>query len=149
MHGILQAFQLQVGKNQSRQVSNQRCKHSGFDLVIVDVPENLPVPGVNLPNQTIPPWNVRPKKFLDTVFEFADSYLHNHAALLLLHANDGDLHLEIEECAVTYDFKLCTDWWALNDIPLASPRNPSLKVQILPCKLFDFITQNWFILIFF
>lgn len=109
-------------------MSSERCKHSGFDLVIADIPENLPIPGISLTNDVIPPWNVRPEKYVDTIFEFADNYLHDHAALLLFHANDRELQLEIEDCAVTYDFKLLFDWWALNELPLASPRDPTTTV---------------------
>lgn len=119
---------LQVGANRSRQVSSEKCTHSGLDLMIADIPENLPVPGISVPSSAIPSWNFRPEKYVDTIFEFADSYIHDNAALLLLHANDRDLQLEIEECAMTYDFKLLFDWWALNELPLALPRDPSTTV---------------------
>lgn len=99
-----------------------------MDLIIADIPENLPVPGISVPNSTIPPWNVRPEKYIDTIFEFADNYIHDNAALLLFHANDRDLQLEIEDCAMPYDFKLLIDWWALNELPLALPRDPSATV---------------------
>jgi hypothetical protein len=100
-----------------------------LDLIIVDIPENLPVPGISNPTSAIPTWNVRLKKYVDTVFEFADNFLHDNAALLLFHANDRELQLEIEEYASTYEFKLLMDWWALNELPLALPRDPSAMVS--------------------
>jgi hypothetical protein len=100
-----------------------------LDLIIVDIPENLPVPGISVGSSTIPSWNIRPENFVDTIFEFADNYIHDNAALLLFHANDRELQLEIEDCASTYDFKLLMDWWALNELPLALPRNPSSTVM--------------------
>lgn len=123
-------FALQVGADRPRQVSSEKCKHSGLDLIIVDIPENLPVPGISTGNSTIPQWNVRPEKFVDTVFEFADNFIHDNAALLLFHANDRELQLEIEDCATTYDFKVLMDWWALNELPLALPRDPTSTVTI-------------------
>ena len=119
----------QVGAHRSRPVSSDTCKDTGLDLIVADVPENLPVPNISSPESAIPLWNVRPEKFIDTVLEFADNYLHDDAALLLFHPNDRDLQLEIEECAVTYDFKVAFDWWALNELPLALPRDPSCTVS--------------------
>ena len=125
---FINSFAFQVGADRSRQVSSEKCKHSVLDLIIADITENLPDPWISVPNSAIPPWNVRPEKYIDTIFEFADNYIHDNAALLLFHANDRDLQLEIEDCAMTYDFKLLIDWWALNELPLALPRDPSATV---------------------
>lgn len=135
----------QVGAGRTRRVSNPQCKHTGIDLIIADIPENMPVPGISVLNTDIPPWNVRPEKYLETVFEFADLYLHDDAALLLFHPNDRDILLEIEDLAVTYNFKLEHDWWAMNDLPLALPRNPSSTVCSILLSYFVFQFQLFYI----
>ena len=138
MYFLIQIFFLQVGAGRSRRISNDKCKHTGIDLLIADIPENLPVPGISIPSTIIPPWNVRPEKYVDTIFEFAEIYLHDDAALLLFHANDRDVLIDVEECAETYNFHLECDWWGMNDLPLASPRNPSTTVIVIFISSFSF-----------
>lgn len=89
------------------------------------------MPRISVPSTAIPSWNVRPEKYLETVFEFADLYLHDDAALLLFHPNDRNVLLEVEDLAETYNFRLQYDWWAMNDLPLALPRNPSSTVYFI------------------
>jgi hypothetical protein len=96
-------------------------------LLIVDIPENLPVPGISVA-PSIPTWNARPERYVESVFEFGDAYLHDDGAILLFHCDDRALLSEVEEAAEQYSFKLCKDWWGINDIPLASPKTPSTTV---------------------
>lgn len=96
------------------------------------------MPGISVPSTVIPPWNVRPEKYVDTIFEFAEIYLHDDGALLLFHANDRDVLIDVEECAETYNFHLECDWWGMNDLPLASPRNPSTTVIVIFISSFSY-----------
>ena len=68
---------------------------------------------------------------MESVFEFGDAYLHDDGAILLFHCDDRALLSEVEEAAEQYSFKLCKDWWGINDIPLASPKSPSTTVCTL------------------
>lgn len=86
------------------------------------------MPGISAPSTVIPQWNVRPEKYVDTIFEFAELYLHDDAAILLFHANDRDILFDVEECAISYSFRLAHDWWAINDLPLALPRDSTSTV---------------------
>ena len=122
---------LQVGFGRTHRVSSPQCKHSGLDLIIANIPENLPVPGISAPFTSVPPWNMRPEGYVESIFEFGDVYLHDDAAILLFHCDDRALYSEVEEAAEQYNFRLCKDWWGINDIALASPKFPSSTVQYL------------------
>ncbi len=95
-------------------------------MIIADIPENLPVPGIST---SIPDWNMRKENYVETLFEMADMYLHDDGALLLIHCDDRSLLKEVDELANQYDMKLAKDWWGINELHLASARDPSLTVN--------------------
>jgi hypothetical protein len=47
---------------------------STMDLIIVDVPEGLPVPTISNPADVVPPWNWSIESFLEDVFVFTEDY---------------------------------------------------------------------------
>jgi hypothetical protein len=58
------------------------CRHNGvvnakatLDLIIVDVPEDLPIPTMSDPTDAIPSWNQSADSLLEAVFLFAEDYL--------------------------------------------------------------------------
>ena len=119
-----------MGEGRQTQVP-ERCKiekHFGIDLIIADIPENLPVPSVSNPPSVVPPWNSRDPEYVVSIFEFASHYLQNDGALLLIHNNDRKLTADIFDQAETYDFVMHKDWWGINDLELASPTDPDSKV---------------------
>ena len=119
-----------MGEGRQTQVP-ERCeneKHFGIDLIIADIPENLPVPSVSNPPSVVPPWNSRDPEYVVSIFEFASHYLQNDGALLLIHNNDRKLTTDIFDQAETYDFVMHKDWWGINDLELASPTDPDSKV---------------------
>ena len=89
------------------------------------------MPGISAPFTSVPPWNMRPEGYVESIFEFGDAYLHDDVAILLFHCDDRALYSEVEEAAEQYNFCLCKDWWGINDIALASPKFPSSMVQYL------------------
>ena len=99
-----------------------------MDLIIADIPENLPVPTVSIPSSTVPSWNSRESGYVESIFEFASYYLQNDGALLLFHCDDRDLCTEVFDLADSYDFVMTKDWWGINDLSLASPRDPTSTV---------------------
>ena len=42
------------------------------DLVIADIPENMPVSNVSNPSYSVPSWNALDNDFLGELFDFAD-----------------------------------------------------------------------------
>jgi hypothetical protein len=56
-----------------------------FDLIIVDVPEDLLVPIVSEPTDVVPPWNQSADSLLKAVFVFAEDYLQDDSAMIVIH----------------------------------------------------------------
>ena len=98
-----------VGFGRTRRVSSPQCKDTGLDLIIADIPENLPVPGILAPFTSVPTWNMRPEEYVESIFEFGDAYLHDNAAILLFHCDNQALYSEVEEAAEQYNFCLYKD----------------------------------------
>ena len=94
----------------------------------MDLPEGLPVPTVSSPSTVIPAWNVLSEGYLVKVLEFADAFLHDDAALVLIHCADPRLCTEIVEWSTAYDFEVFRDWWGVNDLRLTSPTDPTKMV---------------------
>jgi hypothetical protein len=60
----------------------------GVDLMIVDIPEDLPVPMVSSPPTSVPEWNSEDENLLAMVFDFGSSLVHDNGVLLLFHKNN-------------------------------------------------------------
>jgi hypothetical protein len=54
----------------------------GVNLMIVDIPESLPVPYLFVPATAVPDWNKLQPGFLDKIFKFAYFHIHNVRAIL-------------------------------------------------------------------
>ena len=55
------------------------------DLMIVDMPEGLPVLGISIPSTSIPQWNFEPKDWLQPIFDFADQHLQDDGAIIIMY----------------------------------------------------------------
>jgi hypothetical protein len=107
------------------------ANHSGINLIIADVLENLLVPLVS--NSMVPEWNKRLEGYFEYLFSFAPANLHDDAVLLVIHPNDPALLLDLRNWAYTFDFELLRDWWGLNILHISSSVDRSQKV----CNSFD------------
>jgi hypothetical protein len=76
-----------------------RALLGGVDLMIVDIPEGLPVPMVSSPPTFVPEWNSDDKNFLAMVFDFGSSLVHDNGVLLLFHKDDLKLRADIRGSA--------------------------------------------------
>jgi hypothetical protein len=56
-----------------------------LNLIIVDVPEDLPVPTVSEQPDVVPPWNQSADSLLKAVFVFAKDYLQDDGAMIVIH----------------------------------------------------------------
>jgi hypothetical protein len=56
-----------------------------MDLIIANLPENLPVPTISNPSTSIPLWNTLSKNFLESLFDFANEHLQDNGAMILIH----------------------------------------------------------------
>jgi hypothetical protein len=77
------------------------------DPVIVDIPENLPVPNISDPTYSVPSWNVLDPDFLDELFDFADEIVHDDGALFFFHPDDnGDFKESIQDHFAAFEFTI-------------------------------------------
>jgi hypothetical protein len=51
-------------------------------LMIVEIPDNLIIPNLSSPSNFVPKWNKHKKGFLDVVFDFANTHLHDKGAIV-------------------------------------------------------------------
>jgi hypothetical protein len=109
------------------------------DLVIADIPENLPVPNVSDPSYSVPSWNALDSDFLGELFDFADEILHDDGALLLFHLDDnGDSRESIEDHFAAFGFTLFKEWLGVNRLRLSSAKHKDkttnlFRVVLLVC----------------
>jgi len=105
------------------------------DLIFVDMPEGLPVPGFsNLPT-FVPPWNQVSKDYLQPVFDFADQHLQDDGAIIIIHPFRLSTKSSILGYCKTYGFEVRKEWWGMNRLHLTSPSNPASTVSITAFSL--------------
>jgi hypothetical protein len=63
-------------------MSNDTCPHRGFDLLIADLHESLHVLHFFFP-LVVQEWNKHNTTEIEAIFEFAFSFLHDNAFILL------------------------------------------------------------------
>jgi hypothetical protein len=98
-------------------------------LMIVDIPEGLPVPIVSSPPTSVPVWNSADVNFLPLVFDFGSSLVHDNGAFLLFHKDDLKLRADIRGYAKAYHFSIFKEWTGINRLPITSPRDASKTVS--------------------
>ena len=103
---------------------------AGVDLMIMDIPEGLPVPTVASPTSSVPEWNKLPDRFVKTIFEIASGLVHDNKVLLLIHLDDLQMRADIRGCLKAYHFSLFKEFVGVNRLPLTSARNASKTVSI-------------------
>jgi hypothetical protein len=101
----------------------------GVDLMIVDIPEGLPVPVVSSPPTSIPKWNSEDELFLPIVFDIGSSLVHDNGVLLFFHKDDMKLRASIRGIAKAYHFKIFKEWIGVNRLPITSARDASKIVS--------------------
>jgi hypothetical protein len=97
--------------------------------MIVDIPEDLPVPMVSSPPTSVPDWNTEHKSFLSMVFDIGDSLLHDNGVLLLFHKDNLKLRADIRGYSKAYNFSIWKEWTGINRLPITSGRDASKTVS--------------------
>jgi hypothetical protein len=101
----------------------------GVDLMIVDIPEGLPVPMVSSPPTSVPRWNSDDKNFMSILFDIGSSLVHNNGVLLLFHKDDLQLRADIRGYSKAYHFSIFKEWTGINRLPITSARDASKTVS--------------------
>jgi hypothetical protein len=102
----------------------------GVDLMILDIPDDLPVPHVSSPTTDVPDWNKLHPKFLDNVFDFAASHLQDAGAILLFFSDDLKLKATLRGFNNTYGFTVFREWMGINRLRMTSAKDKSTTVRI-------------------
>jgi len=100
-----------------------------MDLMLVDLPEGLPVPGVSNPPSFVPVWNQDPKDWLHPIFDFADQHLQDDGAMILFHPFRLSTKSSILGYCKSYGFQIEKEWCGINRLHLTSPINPAATVS--------------------
>lgn len=122
---------MQHSKDKTRHYKGSTEDHPCLDLVIVDMPEGLPVPGVSNPANSIPAWNQDSKEWLQPIFDFADQHLHDDGAIILFHPFRLATKSNILGYYKSYGFEIRKEWWGMNRLHLTSPSNPAVTVSLI------------------
>jgi hypothetical protein len=116
----------------------------GVDLMILDIPDDLPIPHLSSPATAVPDWNKLRPKFLDNVFDFASSSLQDAGAILIFFSDDLNLKATLRGFNNTYGFKVFREWMGINRLRMTSAKDKSTTVSIqltdLLMMLFQFYT---------
>jgi hypothetical protein len=115
--------------DKARAFKEKQGSTSRVDLMIVDIPEGLPVSMVSSPPTFVPEWNSDDKNFMAMVFDFGSSFVHDNGVLLLFHKDDLKLRADIRGSAKAYHFKILKEWTGINRLPLTSARDASKTVS--------------------
>jgi hypothetical protein len=100
-------------------------KRIGVDLVIVDIPDDLPIPELSSPQSFVLEWNKRKKGFLEVLFDFF--------------SDDLDVKADLKGLMSAYGFLTFKEWMGVNRLRVTSARDPSKTVSHpLPSTSFPF-----------
>jgi hypothetical protein len=114
-------------------------KHTSVDLMIVDILDDLPIPDLSSPPTFVPKWNKRKKGFLEVVFDFANTHLHDNGAILLFFSDDLDVKVDLKGLMNAYGFLAFKEWMGVNWLYMTSTRDHSKDVRLAqPSTTFAF-----------
>ena len=117
---------MQISRGREVYFHGNRMSQPSVDLVIADIHEGLPVPGLCNPNYVIPPWNTKNVDSIQPIFSFCKKYLHDDGALLVFQP------LESRKLLMPYLKSACLEislfWTCYNGMMLTHPILPNHKV---------------------
>jgi hypothetical protein len=120
---------VQHKSDKARAFKGKQGTTGGVDLMIVDIPEGLPIPMVSSPPTSIPELYSDDKNFLAMVFDMGSSLVHDNGVLLLFYNDDLKLRVDIRGSAKAYHFKILKEWTKINRLPMTSTRDASKTVS--------------------
>jgi hypothetical protein len=120
---------VQHKSDKARSFKGKQGTTGGVDLMIVDIPEGLPVPMVSSPPTSVPEWNSDDKNFLAMVFDFGSSLIHDNGVFLFFHKDDLKLRADIRGYSKAYHFSILKEWTGINCLSITSARDASKTVD--------------------
>jgi hypothetical protein len=122
----------QHSSDKRRAYKGSSGNHPCVDLILVDQPEGLPVPGISNPISSLPLWNQDSKKWLEPIFYFADQHLQDDGALIIIHPFRLSTKSNILGYCKSYGFEIRKEWWGMNRLHLTSAVHPTSTVNSKP-----------------
>jgi hypothetical protein len=120
---------VQYKSDKARAFNGVQGTTTGVDLMIVDIPEGLPVSIVSSLPTSVLVWNLVDENFLPLVFDFGSSLVHDNRALLVFHKDYPKLRADIRGYAKAYHFSIFKEWMGINRLPITNPRDASKIVS--------------------
>ena len=94
---------------------------AGVDVIFIDCPENLPVPGLSKPPHVVPAWNADPdNEALQFMCSFAAEHLHDDGCIVLFHSYSRKSKENIAGVCEAYNLVQKKDWMGMNRMHLTS-----------------------------
>ena len=87
------------------------------DLVIVDLPEGLPVPGIGS-SDFVPKWNKASETIMGYAFGICRNILSDAGALIILQSKDTRSRHQLGKYVPASNMKLLKSWICINALPL-------------------------------
>ena len=112
--------------------------------MIVDVLEGLPVPTVSNPAEAVPQWNQYSEDWIEAVFDFAENYLHDSGALLVMYPFSRAIKSFLLGYSESFGFKAQKEWWGMNRLHLTLPSDTSTTVNSQPLFVYDLVFCMFF-----
>jgi predicted protein tyrosine phosphatase len=103
-----------------------------MDLIIVDVHEGLPISILSDPVDVVSTWNQSAESILEAVFVFAEDYLQDDGAIIVIHPYQVASKSTILGYCVEYSFETHKEWLCMNHLHLCSLLNSTLTANALP-----------------
>jgi hypothetical protein len=82
--------------------------------MIMEIPKGLHVSMVLSPATSVPEWNKLGDGFLQTVFDFASSFVHDNEVLLLFCSDDLQMRADIKGFMKAYHFLVFKEFMGVN-----------------------------------
>ena len=87
------------------------------DLVIIDLPEGLPVPGIGS-SEFVPAWNVSSETIMGYAFGICRNILSDAGALIILQSKDARSRHQLGKYLPASNMMLRKSWICINTLPL-------------------------------
>lgn len=114
------------------------------DLIIIDIPEGLPVPGISDEDE-IPDWNSRGDNYLAAVFGFVKLVLQDQGCVIIIHPDDnGEIEDEIRDFHQVVELKSERSWTGINRLLLGSAKISGMTTCFFKVQLLTLSSNNSF-----
>lgn len=138
-------FLKEYGGTRLRRIEGEECALGLADMVLFDVPEDLPVPAID-GGKVVPDWNKLPTRMSEggrkesqwiyRAFEMAATLLRDGAPLIVFYPDSKFISNELQAWAHWAEFEEETKWFAINGLPLSRAGHPGRTLKLFMVKCF-------------